>query len=236
MTRRRTAKTASPPPAESFNPPYPPSWFDRFTDWVDRLPGPAWGFYLLLAVAVILEISVVQWLAGAYPPWTFNGQHVFIAVNLPYFLGLMHYLDRAAGSAIASFRPLLSLPKAGARSSVKDRSTFDTIAYQLTTLPRRQALLATLGGVVFTAAALLGDPAAGSNADFLAGTAGTPLSTASVLIVFIPVNVLLPLILYHTVHQLVQSAESTRRTPASTSTSCSRCTRYPSPAPTPRLA
>src|SRR3989304_3509566 len=27
----------------------------------------------------------------------------------------MHHLDRAAGSAIASFRPLLSLPKAGAR-------------------------------------------------------------------------------------------------------------------------
>ncbi len=125
-------------------------------------------------------------------------------MSLPYFLGLMHYLDKAAGSAIASFRPLLSLPKAGARSSVKDRSTFDTLAYQLTTLPRRQALLATLAGVVFTAAALLGDPASGSTSGFLAGTAGTPLSTASVLIVFIPVNVLIPLILYHTVHQLVQ--------------------------------
>jgi hypothetical protein len=204
MTKRRTAKTPSPPAAETFVLPYPPSWFDHFTGWVDRLPGPAWAFYLLLAVVLILEISAVQWLAGAYPPGTFNGQHAFIALSLPYFLGLMHYLDRAAGSAIASFRPLLSLPKAGARSSVKDRSTFDTLAYQLTTLPRRQTLLATLAGVVFTAAALLGDPASGSTAGFLAGTAGTPLSTASVLIVFIPVNVLLPLILYHTVHQLVQ--------------------------------
>lgn len=204
MTKRRSSKTPSPPAGGSFVRPYPPSWFDRFTDLVDRLPGPAWGFYLLLAVAMILEISVVQWLEGAYPPWTFNGQHAFIAFSLPYFLGLMHYLDRAAGSAIASFRPLLSLAKAGARSSVKDRSTFDTLAYQVTTLPRRQALLATLAGVVFTAAALLGDPARGSTVGFLAGTAGTPLSTASVLIVFIPVNVLIPLFLYHTVHQLVQ--------------------------------
>jgi len=65
MTRRRTAKTPSPPAAETFTPPYPPSWFDRFTDWVDQLPGPAWAFYLILGVAMILEISAVQWLEGA---------------------------------------------------------------------------------------------------------------------------------------------------------------------------
>jgi hypothetical protein len=24
--------------------PYAPSWVDRMTDWVDRLPGPSWVF------------------------------------------------------------------------------------------------------------------------------------------------------------------------------------------------
>lgn len=204
MSKRRTSNTRSAPAAEAFVPPYPPSWFDRFTDWVDRLPGPTWVFYGLLAALTILEISVVQWLEGAYPPGTFSPNHLLIGVSLAYFLGLMHYLDKAAGSAIASFRPFLSLPKAGARSSVKDRATFDSLSYQLTTLPRRPALIATLVGVVFTAGALLGDMAGGAVPAFLEGTATTPLGNASVLLAFIPINVLLFLVLYHTIHQLLQ--------------------------------
>ena len=203
MTKRRSSKVTASPAAEAFIPPYPPSWFDRFTVWVDRLPGPAWAFYLSLGVILSLEISIVQWVEGAYPFGTFQTAHVFIGVSLPYFLGLMHYLDKAAASAMESFRPLLSLPKAGARSSVKDRSTFAGLSYQLTTLPRRPALLATLAGAAFTAAALLGEPASGSGSGFLAGTAGTPLATASVLVAFIPINVLLVFIPYHSVHQLM---------------------------------
>jgi hypothetical protein len=159
---------------------------------------------LLLAVGTILGISAVHWMEGAYPLGAIRGEHLLIGGSLAYFLGLMHYLDKAAGSAIASFRPFLSLPKAGARSSIKDRATFDGLSYQLTTLPRRQALLATLVGVVFTAVALVGDMTSGSVPAYLAGSGGTPLSTASVLIAFVPINVLIPLILYHTVHQLVQ--------------------------------
>jgi hypothetical protein len=204
MTSRRAKKTSSPPVAETFKPPYPPSWFDRFTAWIDRLPGPAWAFYVLLAVGTIIGISAVHWLEGAYPLGTTKGEQLLIGGSLAYFLGLMHYLDKAAGSAIASFRPFLSLPKAGARSSIKDRATFESLAYQLTTLPRRPALLATLVGLAFTAIALVGDLTSGSVPAYLAGSAGTPLSTASVLIAFIPINILIPLILYHTVHQLVQ--------------------------------
>ena len=204
MKRRRTAKTPSPPAEESFTPPYPPSWFDRFTDWVDHLPGPAWAFYLSLAVILILEISVVQWVEGAYPFGTFQVAHVFIGVSLPYFLGLMHYLDKAAASAMESFRPLLALPKAGTRSIVKDRSTFADLSYRLTMLPRRPALLATLAGAAFTATAILGETASGAVPGYLAGTAGTPLATASVMLAFIPINVLLVLIPYHSVHQLTQ--------------------------------
>jgi hypothetical protein len=204
MTKRRSTKAPSVPAAESFTPPYPPSWLDRFTGWVDRLPWPAWAFYLLLAVATILEISAVQWLEGAYPRGSFSPEHVLIGGSLAYFLGVMHYLDKVAGSAMASFRPFLSLPKAGARSMVKDRATFESLSYRLTTLPRRPALLATLAGAVFTVIALLGDLMGGSVPGYLAGTSGTPLSTASVLLAFIPINVLLILVLYHTVHQLVQ--------------------------------
>lgn len=204
MTRGRTSKAAAPAVAESFLPPYPPSWFDQFSVWVDRLPGPAWAFYLILGVILILEISVVQWVEGAYPFGTFYVSHLFIGASLPYFLGLMHYLDKAAASAMESFRPLLAGPKAGGRPSVEDRATFADLSYRLTTLPRRPALLATLAGAAFTAVALLGEPTSGSGSGYLAGTAGTPLATASVLVAFIPINALLVFIPYHSVHQLTQ--------------------------------
>jgi hypothetical protein len=204
MTKRRSTKVTAPPAAETFIPPYPPSWFDRFTAWVDRLPGPAWAFYVLLAAGMVLEISAVQWLEGSYPFGTFIAAHVFIGASLAYFLGLMHYLDKAAGAAIATFRPFLSLPKGGVRSSVKDRATFEGLSYRLTTLPRRPALLATLAGAVFTGVALVSDMSRGSVPGYLAGTAGTGLSAASILFAFIPINVIIVLVLYHTVHQLVQ--------------------------------
>lgn len=48
--------TASNP---AFTPPYPPSWIDRFTGWVARLPGPDWLFYLgLWLVLFILHTAI----------------------------------------------------------------------------------------------------------------------------------------------------------------------------------
>jgi len=203
MTKRRPTKKAPSPAAEAFTPPYPPSWFDRFTDWVDRLPGPTWAFYLVFAVVLILEITVVHWLEGAYPVGTFPAGHVLIGGSLAYFLGLMHYTDKAAASAIDSFRPLLSPAKSGGRASIQDHSKFDVLSYRLTTLPRRPTLLVTLGGAAFAIAAIAGDLTSGTVPGYLVGTIGSPFATAALLIVFIPANMLIFPLAYHTVHQLV---------------------------------
>ena len=41
MTKKRATKArATTGISSAFVPPYPPSWFDRLTGWVDRLPGP----------------------------------------------------------------------------------------------------------------------------------------------------------------------------------------------------
>jgi hypothetical protein len=158
----------------------------------------------LLAFVTSLAVSAVQWVEGGYPLGTFYAEHLLIGCSLAYFLGLMHYLDKSAGAAIASFKPFLSLPRAGARSTVKDRATFESLAYQLTTLPQRPALVATLGGVAFTVAALVRDLTSGTVPSYLAGGAATTLTTGVLLFAFIPVNVLLFLVPYHTIHQLVQ--------------------------------
>ena len=188
---------------DAFVPPYPPSWFDRFTDWVDRLPGPAWALYAILAVGLAIAVSVVQWREGAYPAGTFNAGHVFTGASLGFVLGFMHYLDKAASSAIASFRPLLSANDNASRLSAQEQSTFAALSYQLATLPPRPAFIATIAGAAFASIAFAMDVVSGRFPPYLAGTSGTAFSTASIMIVFIPANGLLVLLVYHTLHQLM---------------------------------
>lgn len=193
------AKTAS----EPFVPPYPPSWMDRFTAWVDRLPGPAWAFYLALAIGVGLVESAIQWREGAYPAGTLNPMHVWTGGYFAYILGLMHYLDKSAASALASFRPLLVSDQTTGRGSSKDEYTYARLAYELTNLPPRPTLLATLAGASFAIVAHVLLTAGGIAPSYLAGTAGTTLSTAFILAAHFTGNALSGVLAYHTVHQLV---------------------------------
>lgn len=122
MPKQRNTKPRPPTGSSSaLVPPYPPSWFDRFTAWVDRLPGPAWGFYLLLGIGVSVAGSAIQWIEDAYPVGTLNPLHVWTLGNFAYLLALMHYLDKSAASAIASFRPLLAPATSGARHPCKTK-------------------------------------------------------------------------------------------------------------------
>lgn len=68
MTKRRNRTPDPPTRSDHFIAPYPPSWFDRLTMWVDRLPGPPWAFYLALGTAVALAESAIQWREGPIRP------------------------------------------------------------------------------------------------------------------------------------------------------------------------
>ena len=50
---------------------YAPSWVDRFTGWVDRLPGPAGAYYLGIGLGLFLPPSIVLWLENVLPLGTF---------------------------------------------------------------------------------------------------------------------------------------------------------------------
>jgi len=95
------------PATPAFVPPYAASWVDRSTAWIDRLSGPAWAYYLVWGVVMYLLISAVQWSAGTYPLGTFSRVHAVGAFLAPYAIGLIHYLDRSARTAMKSFRPAL---------------------------------------------------------------------------------------------------------------------------------
>lgn len=112
--------------------PYPPSWVDRFTDWVDHLAGPSWIFYAGLWLVLYLIEFVTQW-AGDLAT-TFHPFHIFFVGIIPLILALIHYLDRTADAALSKFRPVLDCSDAD----------YAVLRYRLTTLPARPALIAAL--------------------------------------------------------------------------------------------
>jgi hypothetical protein len=118
--------------------PYPPSWVDRLTDWVQRLPGPAWLFYLGVGLVLVLIRTIVAWSDGSYPVGTFAPAHLYTAGAGVLILFVIHYLDDRAGAALADFRPVLNVDDAG----------YERLRYQLTTMPARPVLLWSLLGFV----------------------------------------------------------------------------------------
>ncbi len=108
------------------------AWPEALAAWVERLPMPAWVFYLLLGLAFltyscVTTLPVVQ----AHPFAAAVG-----AIFVPYFLGARHYLTHAASRAARRFRPLLAV----------DDAHFARIERDLTTTTAREAWVATLIG------------------------------------------------------------------------------------------
>ncbi len=132
----------------NWTPPYPPSWFDRFTASIERLPGPAWVYYSALFVILFAAESAAQWVAGTYPVGSFSRLHLLVTATIIYLPAFMHYLNRAASAALTSFRPALDVSEEG----------YKDLRYRLTTLPARQALFTSLVGLGIAVVALVGDP------------------------------------------------------------------------------
>ncbi|HSB89724.1 MAG TPA: hypothetical protein VLD63_06835 [Anaerolineales bacterium] len=114
----------------------------------------------------------------------------------------MHYLDKSAASALASFRPLLATVRSKERRSSQSDSTYAHLAYQLTTLPPIPTLLAALAGASFAIVVHLLLTANGTTPSYLTGTAGTMLSTLSSLAFLVLGNALSGTLAYHSIHQL----------------------------------
>jgi hypothetical protein len=141
MTNDATVHTS-----ESIAQPYPPSWTDRFIDWVNGLPGPSWLFYVVLWFAFFLMANAIKWLDGSQPLGTIKPFYTVGASDGVYYLALMHYLKGAAGAALRAFRPSLTMSEA----------EYNRLHYQLTTLPVRGTLLASgIGGALAALTVLL---------------------------------------------------------------------------------
>jgi hypothetical protein len=174
--------------------PYPPSWIDRLTEWVRRLPLPAWIVYLgvglvltLLYIATLLPSAL--WSSGTLSLTTAVLYSFLNGMTCAYIPGLIHYLDDAAGAALDRFRPVMTA----------DEDEYNQLCYQLTTLPARPVWIATWLGVIYTFVArlLITVTAPTSNA-----AAGSPVVLVMIEVFDIMIYVLVAVTVYHTLHQL----------------------------------
>lgn len=128
----------SQPSNQDIGTPYPRSWIDRLIRWIDRLPGPAWLFYLVATLALTALINVVLWIDGSVPFGSYGSFQGIFPPFVFYFLALYHYLTGVGSSSLTEFRPLLEI----------DEAKFVRIDYELASLPRRLGWLAIVMALV----------------------------------------------------------------------------------------
>src|SRR3989304_5946672 len=112
MTSRAGRSTRSTAATRPFVPPYPPSWFDRMSAVIERLPGPYWVPYAVAFLAHIGLAALLAWQDGRL----LTRAAAFTDI-LPYYgFWLIHYLNQRAASALQRFRPAFT----GTESELKD--------------------------------------------------------------------------------------------------------------------
>lgn len=116
-----------------------PSWVDRLTEAIDRLPGPAWVAYVVALGVLSLGANAAGWIEGSVP----SGSLEPVLLSLGFYpvvaLAAIHYLDAEARTALERLRPGLSV----------DDDGFSSLRYRLTTLPRGVTLIWTFVGLAF---------------------------------------------------------------------------------------
>jgi hypothetical protein len=128
--------------------PYPPSWIDRLTAWISRLPGPIWLFYVLSVLVLMVLLNVLFWIDGSVPAGTFIPDNNIFAVFIVYWLGLYQHLTHVGTKSLKRFSELLDA----------DEAEIAKIEYELATLPRWLGWIAIPLGLGLAVSDIASDP------------------------------------------------------------------------------
>jgi hypothetical protein len=171
---------------------YPPSWFDRLLEGIDRLPGPRWVVFPLVGLVLFALGVLLQWLekSGTVRDW--HPTYYLTLLQMPYVCWFLDYLDRYAIQALEVFRPALTV----------DDVSYAALQRRISTLPSRATLWVNLVSliVVLTLGFLTRVVGPGESPTAVEFTA-TPFGAYG-LLVFTLLWLANGLLFYHTYHQL----------------------------------
>jgi hypothetical protein len=117
--------------------PYRPSRIHQFYNWIDRLPGPYWLYYLGVVVIVGLLNHLVARREHVVASGTINWYYALTAVFLGFHLFQIDFLLRVSRDTLVEFLPILDV-------SETER---DRIMFEFTHLPARPTAIAFVFGM-----------------------------------------------------------------------------------------
>jgi len=118
--------------------PYPPSFLDRFMNFIQRLPLSYWLIYLLLFILESSLNHVLAWVDGWLPAFKFNAlMGVFPLWQWGTFAAIT-YLNETSESTLSKFRTLLDL----------DDNALEKLKYEFTSMKNRGVILSSILWVI----------------------------------------------------------------------------------------
>lgn len=166
--------------------PYSPSIVDRFLNWLERIPGAVWLFFVALLVGLIGITNAVTWLDGLAPFGVLDLYRTSIPVYGVASLVLIHYLNGVARRSLEAFRPALSVTEA----------EYSQIQYRLTTMPASGTWLSIGISIILTMVFSLFAP------NYPSLFSSSPWLVVVDFGIYSMTFVLLGVFVYHTLHQL----------------------------------
>jgi hypothetical protein len=119
--------------------PYLPSYIDRLTDSIQRLPIPYGITYLIFYILESAVLLIISWIDGWLPAYTFNP----IVLSFPLWLWgslvILTHLDALSLTVLSKFEPLLDV----------SNETKQHLVYEFTTMPAKGALLNSIAWLGF---------------------------------------------------------------------------------------
>jgi hypothetical protein len=166
--------------------PYKPSWIDTLIHRIDQAPPPAWVFYLIADLLLVLLIHATAWVGGIIPIGSIEPLATVLPIWLILPFAFIHYLDRVALQAMKKFRRALNM----------DTADFNVLSYQMSTMQTRPIWIMAGIGTITSLVLVIVIPT------ILQPFSGTTFGIAILLVVGVPAGWTGVSFIYHTVRQL----------------------------------
>jgi hypothetical protein len=173
--------------SENNNIAYTPSYLNRLTNWVERLPGTSWIYYSGLGVILLTIQSATAWYEGAIPIKVILPIHIFLAAAISFILAVIPFFDQQVKSALETIKPSLTI----------EAEKYVELTYQLTNLPALKSVLASIVTLVIVYfAEIFG------GRFYIEALVGYPISMVTLRVVYLVCWWFFGVFIYHTIHQL----------------------------------